>query len=124
MYLYSTSRNFPYYYYKLTYKIPDGNIIDIIMLDTVLLCGNTLSDFVHDQPKGPADFMVAQDQWAWLEQQLASSKYVYIFIDLLCKGSRLSRPYQLCEYASSQFKSKSSLPLKRYGKKTKHFIIF
>lgn len=49
------------------------------MLDTVLLCGNTLSDFVHDQPKGPADFMVAQDQWAWLEQQLASSKYDYIF---------------------------------------------
>lgn len=72
--------NFPYYYYKLSYKIPDGDSIDIIMLDTVLLCGNTLSDFEHDQPKGPADFMVAQDQWTWLEQQLASSKADYLMV--------------------------------------------
>lgn len=43
------------------------------MLDTILLCGNTKHDFVHDQPKGPSDLKVAEDQWVWLKEQLAFS---------------------------------------------------
>ena len=43
------------------------------MLDTILLCGNTKSDVEHDQPSGPVDLGVAETQWAWLKDQLASS---------------------------------------------------
>lgn len=44
------------------------------MVDTVLLCGNTKHDIVGDQPHGPKDLGVAEDQWAWIDLQLKSSK--------------------------------------------------
>ena len=72
----SISRNFPNYYYKVNYTIPGGKTLDIIMLDTIQLCGNTKSDFAEGQPQGPTDFLMADSQWTWLEQQLATSKYV------------------------------------------------
>ena len=71
-----TFRNYPSLYYKVTYKIPGGGSIDILMLDTITLCGNTKSDFDYAQPLGPASVKDAEDQWAWLDQQLALSEYV------------------------------------------------
>ena len=50
--------------------------MDIIILDTILLCGNTKSDFVYGQPPGPSSVSVAEEQWEWLEKQLSTSKYV------------------------------------------------
>ena len=67
-------RNFPNYYYTVNYNIPGGAALDIVMLDTVLLCGNTKYDSEHDQPVGPEDLAVADSQWQWIEQQLAASK--------------------------------------------------
>ena len=72
----SISRNFPNYYYKVNYTIPGGKTLDIVMLDTIQLCGNTKSDFAEGQPQGPTNLLMANSQWAWLEQQLATSKYV------------------------------------------------
>ena len=48
-------------------------MLDVIMLDTILLCGNTKDDREHDQPSGVVDLGVSETQWAWLEKQLASS---------------------------------------------------
>lgn len=47
------------------------------MIDTVLLCGNSDYDSKHQQPKGPENKAHADKQWAWIEQQLQNSKYVY-----------------------------------------------
>ena len=69
-------RNFPDYYYNLSFPIPGGKKVDVIMLDTILLCGNTGHDEAHDQPTKPTDLRGvrrAEDQWAWLEQQLKTS---------------------------------------------------
>ena len=60
----------------MRFPIPGGATVDIVMIDTILLCGNTRHDFVGDQPKGPKDLKVADDQWAWIETQLKSSSYV------------------------------------------------
>jgi tartrate-resistant acid phosphatase type 5 len=67
-------RNFPNYYYALEFTIPGGKIVDIIMLDTILLCGNTAHDFVGDQPHGPDNMKMSEDQWTWLELQLMASQ--------------------------------------------------
>lgn len=72
--------NFPDYYYTVSYKVPGGKSLDIFMLDTVLLCGNTRSDFDYMPPEGPSDPAGAEEQWAWLEQQLASSRADYILV--------------------------------------------
>lgn len=72
--------NFPYYYYTTNYDIPGGKSLDIVMLDTVLLCGNTKYDSEHDQPIGPEDVFLAESQWAWIEQQLESSKANYLLV--------------------------------------------
>ena len=68
------------------------------MLDTILLCGNTRSDFDHSQPEGPANFMVAEDQWAWLEQTLASSKYDLFFINVILVKSRFGIRFIISVY--------------------------
>lgn len=47
------------------------------MIDTVVLCGNSDDDWLHQQPKGPKSYQKAQDQWTWIHDQLKSSKYVY-----------------------------------------------
>jgi len=44
------------------------------MIDTVLLCGNTKDDIVGDQPHGPVNYKVSEDQWTWIEIQLQASK--------------------------------------------------
>ena len=48
------------------------------MIDTVLLCGNSDHDFLGLQPKGPENSKLADDQLAWIEKQLQTSKYVLI----------------------------------------------
>lgn len=67
-------RNFPNYYYALQFPIPGGKTVDIIMIDTILLCGNTKHDWEGDQPHGPTNLKMAEDQWTWIELQLQASK--------------------------------------------------
>ena len=72
---FSVFRNFPNFYYSFNVKIPSSkSYIDIVMVDTVLLCGNSDHDFKHAQPTGPEHWRQAEDQWTWLEDQLKNSK--------------------------------------------------
>ena len=67
-------RNFPNYYYPLRQTIPGSSaIVDIVMMDTVLLCGNTGADWLHTQPQGPADVRAAEQQWNFVEKSLQQS---------------------------------------------------
>jgi len=71
--------NFPSYYYYKEFEIgASGKTAGFVMIDTVLLCGNT-DDFKDEQPQGPMYQAVADDQWAWIEKALSSSKADYLF---------------------------------------------
>lgn len=71
-------RNFPDYYYNLTVTIPDtSTVVEVVMTDTVMLCGNT-DDFSDAQPLGAEDEVAASKQWTWLENTLKNSKYGFI----------------------------------------------
>ncbi|KAL4237006.1 Tartrate-resistant acid phosphatase type 5 [Mactra antiquata] len=72
--------NFPNYYYKLEFKVGKGKTLDIIMIDTVLLCGNTKHDSEGDQPEVSEKHRVEENQWIWIEQQLRSSKADYLLV--------------------------------------------
>lgn len=69
------SRRFPELYYKLELSVGDVRV-DIVMIDTVVLCGNS-DDRESGAPLGPArDDVAAEKQWRWIEKTLASSTSV------------------------------------------------
>ena len=70
-------RNYPSFYYPLHFDIPGSNkTMDILMIDTVILCGNSDADKLHKQPDMSMDYDVAEKQWAWIEASLRKSKSV------------------------------------------------
>ncbi|XP_056266249.1 tartrate-resistant acid phosphatase type 5a isoform X2 [Pseudoliparis swirei] len=72
--------NFPSYYYELNFRIPNtGKTLTIIMLDTILLCGNS-DDFVDEKPRGPLRAVDANRQLAWLQLRLARSKADFLLV--------------------------------------------
>jgi len=83
---------FPDYYYAIKYELSNGLRIEIFVIDTVQLCGNTVEgkygDFVSYMvwgapsrpPQGPEDSDKAEEQWQWLEQNLKNSKADYLFV--------------------------------------------
>ncbi|XP_061579089.1 tartrate-resistant acid phosphatase type 5a [Cololabis saira] len=71
---------FPSYYYELNFHIPNTEkTLTIIMLDTVMLCGNSL-DFVDKKPQGPLCAVDANRQLTWLQQRLARSKADFLLV--------------------------------------------
>ncbi|OWF44778.1 tartrate-resistant acid phosphatase type 5-like [Mizuhopecten yessoensis] len=72
--------HFPNYYYKMSMSVPGGATMDIIMIDTVLLCGNTGMDEEGAQPKGPSNVKVADDQWAWISSMLQLSTADFLLV--------------------------------------------
>ena len=66
-------RVYPDYWYKLEFTLPDNKTrMDVVMIDTVLLCGNS-DDRKPNPPSGPRWLQVAQTQIQWIEQQLKES---------------------------------------------------
>ncbi|OQV22226.1 Tartrate-resistant acid phosphatase type 5 [Hypsibius exemplaris] len=74
---------FPDYYYNLKFNVGTDSSVEIILIDTILLCGNSDHDFLHQAPKPHTtkkSQQIAADQWAWIEQTLAASKANYIIV--------------------------------------------
>ncbi|XP_067846062.1 tartrate-resistant acid phosphatase type 5b [Heptranchias perlo] len=70
--------NFPNLYYELNFKIPNTNVsVTIVMIDTVLICGNT---YQVNQPKGPENPQLAQEQLQWIQEKLANSRSDYLIV--------------------------------------------
>ncbi|XP_023276292.1 tartrate-resistant acid phosphatase type 5-like isoform X1 [Seriola lalandi dorsalis] len=70
--------NYPGLYYELRFDVPFSNVsVSILMLDTVVLCGNT-----YDQtpPSGPENPRAAERQWDWIRSRLASSRSDYVVV--------------------------------------------
>lgn len=58
----------------MLFEIPNSNVrVEILMIDTILLCGNTRNDWEHDQPQGPENVQTAEEQWAYIEGKLKNS---------------------------------------------------
>lgn len=52
--------------------IPGGKTLDIVLIDTIQLCGNVYA--LGQQPVGPADKAAAKMQWSWIERTLNDSE--------------------------------------------------
>lgn len=75
-----TLRKFPAYYYELNFHIPNtGKTLTIIMLDTIMLCGNS-DDYVDEKPRGPLSAVDANRQLTWLQERLARSTADFLLV--------------------------------------------
>lgn len=71
---------FPSYYYELNFRIPNTQkTLTIIMLDTIMLCGNS-DDFLDEKPRGPLSAVDANRQLTWLQERLARSKADFLLL--------------------------------------------
>uniref|UniRef100_A0A4W3H4Z4 Tartrate-resistant acid phosphatase type 5 n=1 Tax=Callorhinchus milii TaxID=7868 RepID=A0A4W3H4Z4_CALMI len=69
---------FPDFYYDLKFKIPNTNVsATILMIDTILICGNT---YDAKQPKGAEKPEMAQRHLQWIQQKLGNSKSDYLVV--------------------------------------------
>ncbi|XP_048395762.1 tartrate-resistant acid phosphatase type 5b [Stegostoma tigrinum] len=70
--------NFPNLYYELDFKVPDISVsVTILMIDTVVICGNT---YEANLPDGPENPQLARQQLQWIQQKLAHSRSDYLIV--------------------------------------------
>jgi hypothetical protein len=69
-----SSRMFPHFYYNQSWLLPDDKVLEILLLDTTILCGNTYDTPYGKRLKGPDNVHDANLQWSWLERSLKGSK--------------------------------------------------
>ncbi|CAL8294521.1 unnamed protein product [Lota lota] len=70
--------NYPALYHELLFLVPRTNVsVSVLMIDTVVLCGNT---YDQDQPCGPENIRAAETQWEWINSRLANSKSDYLVV--------------------------------------------
>jgi len=94
---FSSKWTFPDLFYKIHYNFGMNGgkktTIDILMIDTIVLCGNTVDiqgDKIWDwwlfskklNPTGPPEKYVelAKQQWQWIEKNLRESTADYLFV--------------------------------------------
>ncbi|MBN3323943.1 PPA5 phosphatase, partial [Atractosteus spatula] len=70
--------NFPELYYDLYFKVPHSNTsVTILLIDTVLLCGNTYDGI---QPEKPENHEAAAKQFRWIREKLEKSKSGFLIV--------------------------------------------
>uniref|UniRef100_A0AAF5Q003 Tartrate-resistant acid phosphatase type 5 n=2 Tax=Wuchereria bancrofti TaxID=6293 RepID=A0AAF5Q003_WUCBA len=83
---------YPANYYKVSYAFgKNATLVEFLMTDTILLCGNTRditeANFVdmilattNKNPNTPKDPVAAKAELDWIEQQLSRSRADYLFV--------------------------------------------
>ena len=81
---YSDRWNFPSLYYTFTKTTPGGETVRFVMLDTIVLCGQTADDApAEEQPRhmDPLEGKkLADDQLQWLETTLAAAQEDWVIV--------------------------------------------
>ncbi|CAH1782025.1 unnamed protein product [Owenia fusiformis] len=74
--------NFPDFNYTLTFPIVKDSekTVQILMLDTILLCGVSGSIHPDDPPFGPENPEKAEENWIWIEEKLRSSRSDFLIV--------------------------------------------
>ncbi|GIY78675.1 tartrate-resistant acid phosphatase type 5 [Caerostris darwini] len=73
---------FPDFYYVKRFNVPFSNMTaDVVMIDTVLLCGHTDPNEPYKQPLLKSVPVKVRDKhWKWLENTLKSSRANYLLV--------------------------------------------
>lgn len=79
--------SFPDFYYTFAKTAPDGATVQVVLIDTVMLFGNSqLTDDEHgpqllgSELPGPANLSAAESQTQWLDETLAASTADYLIV--------------------------------------------
>lgn len=73
--------NYPDLYYTLGFTIPgSAKTFSVVMIDTVVLCGNSDHDMLYKQPEMPGSPEEAEKQWTWIENQLKKNRAEYLLV--------------------------------------------
>lgn len=64
---------------QVRYVLSDNTRVQLVMIDTVVLCGNTRLTAMNvlersSAPKGASDPVKAEAQWEWIESTLREAK--------------------------------------------------
>eukprot|EP01083_Nonionella_stella_P087576 243705_1 len=88
----SSRWTFPHYWYSQTWNVPNTSYtLQLLMIDTILACGNVMSKeycalegIIDDEcvldPLGPENKRVADEQWSWIENELKSSSASFVVV--------------------------------------------
>jgi len=71
---------YPSLYYPFSLLTPDKTFVDIFMIDTVIMAGNSDDIDVGRAPAGPRNASLAEEQWSWLEDQMKNSNAEYMLV--------------------------------------------
>jgi len=78
-----TRWNFPDYWYSFTKDVGSGMTAEFLMIDTVLLAGESFHDIENNifvSATGPKNLQKAQSQWTWLETKMRDSTADFLFV--------------------------------------------
>jgi hypothetical protein len=53
--------------------LPGGKVLDLLLLDTTILCGNTIETPNGNRVLGPDNVNAANRQWSWIKRSLKQS---------------------------------------------------
>jgi len=74
---------FPDYWYSFTKDIGGGMTAEFIMIDTVLLAGESFHDIENNvfvSATGPKNLQKARSQWTWMEEKMRDSTADFLFV--------------------------------------------